>query len=75
MLSAAHLAIFSAAALATVSALFGVFIARAVWADDLKHAQRLRDIWERTYSSMSRTIELQNNTINILHQRLGESPP
>lgn len=63
----------TAAALAMVSAIFGVCIARVFWAGDLaqareteQHAKQLKKTWDETFSSMNRTIEIQRETIDRL---------
>ena len=59
------MAIWSAILLAMSGALFGVCIARVVWSDDLKHAQRLRQIWDQTEAAMRSTIDTQNEQLKI----------
>lgn len=48
MASVALFALYSAMLLALAGAFFGVCIARLVWADDLKQAQRIDAIRSRT---------------------------
>ena len=50
------LAYFGAAGIAMMSALFGVGIARLIWDDDLKHAQRIDEIRSRTEVALRNTI-------------------
>ena len=69
-------AICAAAILAMVGSGFGVCIARAVWADDLRQAQQLRTIWDKsekamrnTISSLEQTIKLKDETISRLSSK------
>lgn len=71
----ASIAVLAAGALAMVSAFFGICIARAVWADDLRHAENLRVSWdkqqasmEETIAAMGKTIEYKDETIAILQK-------
>lgn len=79
MLSAVHLAFFSAALLAITGALFGVCIARLLWADDLRFTQSLKTNWdgsrkamEGTIAALQKTVDLQRQTIELQKRRLGE---
>lgn len=79
MLSTVNLAIFSAALLAMVGAIFGVCIARLVWADDLRATKALKVHWDGSQYAMEKTIAALHSTINsqdqiiaIQKRRLGE---
>lgn len=50
-------AALAAAVLAMAGAMFGVAMARLLWADDLKHAQRIDEIRRRTEVALKNTIE------------------
>ena len=63
MSHAAQGAILAAALLAMVSAGFGVAFARLVWAQDLKQAQQLRLIWDKTEKAMREHIEIQERML------------
>lgn len=67
-MSVAVFAAFAAAGLAMLSATFGVAMARLVWAEDLKHAQRIDEIRSRTEISLKNTIESLERQIAILKQ-------
>lgn len=71
-MSAAILAILSAALLACSGAIFGVIMARVIWADDLKHAQRIDEVRSRTENSLRGLISSQERTIKTYKDRLGE---
>lgn len=65
-------AAFGAALLAMAGAVFGVSMARIMWADDLKNAQQIDEIRSRTQSHMEGQIKAQQKTIDILKRWLGE---
>ena len=65
MTSPAVFAAFCAAALSMVSAMFGVGMARMLWADDLKHAQSIDEIRSRTEASLRRTIDALQKQLEI----------
>lgn len=64
--------ITSAALLAMSGALFGTVMARLFWADDLRHVQELRVIWDKTKTHLESSITAQREHIRILKLRLGE---
>lgn len=74
MINAAQAAIWSALLLAMAGTVFGVCMARLVWADDLKHALRLRELWEQTRTSMEETIKSQQSQIDILRRTPPRDP-
>lgn len=47
-----------AGVLAMASASLGVVIARTLWAEDLRHAQQLRTIWDKTEASYKEHIRI-----------------
>ena len=59
-------AAFGAAGLAMIGAIFGVGMARLIWADDLKHAQKIDEIRSRTETALKGTIESLEQQIVIL---------
>lgn len=61
-----QLVIAAAMLLAMVGALFGAGMARLLWADDLKQAQRIDEIRSRTEASLMRTITAHEATIKAL---------
>lgn len=65
--------IFGAAALAMVGAFFGLCVARLMWADDLRHAQHLRQIWDESEKAMRETIEIQQRRIEFYER--GRAAP
>ena len=65
-MSAFPLAVFGAALLAIGAAGFGVGVSRLAWASDLRRAEELRLIWDRTEQALRNTIESQNATISAL---------
>lgn len=72
--SAALLACFGAAALAMISAVFGVFMARLLWAGDLQQAREMLQNAREIGEIRDRTEAHLREQITILHRRLGESP-
>ena len=72
-MTAATLAYLGAIGIAMMSSLFGVGIARLLWANDLKFAQQIETrrkeidvIRDQTESSLRKTIEIQEGTIVTL---------
>ena len=70
---AVRLAVFGGAALGMIGAIFGVFVARLVWAADLEHVMTLRTSWVKQEASLRGIIdsqkkinEIQAHTIEIL---------
>lgn len=57
VMSAAILSYIGAVLIAANSALFGVGMARLIWADDLKHAQRIDKIRSKTEDYLRNQIE------------------
>lgn len=68
-MSAVPFAGFAAAALAMVGAMFGVAMARLIWADDLKHAQRIDEIRSRTEVHLKDHIKALENQIKLLNNK------
>lgn len=64
-----QLVIASAMLLAMVGALFGAGMARLLWADDLKQAQRIDEIRSRTEEHLNRTIAALREHIRILEHK------
>lgn len=61
----------TAVLLAMVGAVFGVGLARLLWAEDLQRTQEMAQTWDRTKAAMAATIEAQQRHIGIL-QRKGQ---
>ena len=79
MINALVLSYLRAALLVMIGVVFGVLVARAIWAEDLQRTRNLQETWDRTkqsyrgiISSQERTIDAQEKTIVILKLRLGE---
>lgn len=66
MISALHMAMWSAIVLAMCGAVFGVCVARLLWADDLKQAQTIDAIRSDTEASLRKSIAAMDRTIRIL---------
>ncbi len=64
------LVISSATILAMAGAFFGVSMARFLWADDLKHTQEMRVIWNKTEKSMKSIIKSQEEIIDSQNRTL-----
>ena len=71
-MSAISIAGFAAAAIAITSAIFGAALARGLWADDLKHAQKIDAIRSETEKNLRDQIKAMERTISALKSRLGE---
>lgn len=54
-----------------VAAMFGVIMARAFWAEDLKHAQELHQIWNRQEAAMASTIDSLQRTIKFKDETIA----
>lgn len=74
-MSVVTLAWTAGCAIAMSSAIFGVLVARMVWADDLRHAQELKSSWDRQKQSYEtiigykdQSIASHKKTINSLEQ-------
>lgn len=70
---AAIMAGTGAIVLATTGAVFGVGVARLIWADDLVQARQIDDIRSKTEFSLRAAIATQEKIICTLKSRLGES--
>lgn len=57
---------------AAAGAFAGVVLARAVWANDLRHARELRAIWTQTEKHLRDTIAAQERHIALLKN--GQQP-
>lgn len=68
MSSTVVMAAFGAAFIAMAGALFGVGIARTIWAQDLVHVQRLRTMWDKTETALDSRIASQEQII-VAHER------
>lgn len=62
----AMVAIYAAALLSMVSALFGIALARLIWAEDLKFTLELKENWDATQRAYEGTIEAQRKQIEML---------
>lgn len=71
-MNAAIPVILATALLGASGSFFGVVIARSIWADDLKHAQRIDEIRSRTEGHLRRNIQALEDMIDIYKKRLGE---
>lgn len=67
-MDAAILAYLGAAIIAAGSALFGVGTARVLWADDLKHAQRIDSLRSQTEGHLRETIKHLESQVAILRR-------
>lgn len=65
-------AIFGAALLAMVGAIFGVCIARLLWADDLRHAYSLRETSRKTEDALHSIVQSQSKQIELLRSQLKQ---
>lgn len=74
MASTTLLAVLGAVIIATGAAAFGVGMARMLWAEDLRHTQRLEETRRKTEAHLRNSIVAQAETIVILKRRLGETP-
>jgi len=77
MTSTVGIAMFGAAFIAMAGAIFGVGVARTVWAQDLQQAKRLRTIWTESEAALNSRIDSQvriiaahERTIAALHSQL-----
>ncbi len=65
----ARMVIPAAAALAMVSAFFGVVIARVTWAEDATHADKMTRSYKAIHEKDQETIATMQRTIDLLRSR------
>jgi hypothetical protein len=65
------LAASAAAVIAFASAIFGVGMARILWAEDLQHARHIDEIRSRTEAALHERIASQERIIEIQKKRLA----
>ena len=65
-------AVLAVTVVAMSSAALGVMVARLVWSEDLRNAEEIKKITDRTEASLRRQIAVQTETIAILRSRLKE---
>jgi hypothetical protein len=65
------LAYLGAALIAASSATFGAALARAIWADDLKHAQRIDAIRAKSAAIQAKTEGYLRSEIKSLEEQLA----
>lgn len=75
MINVVTIAWLGAVGIAMCSAIFGVGVARVLWADDLRHSKHIDEIRNKTEASLRKTIEHleatishKNRTIEILQR-------
>lgn len=68
-MDAVRLVIPAAIVLVMAGSCFGVVVARAIWADDLKQALRLREIWVQTQAALESRIRYQENELESLRRK------
>ena len=68
MSSTVGMAMFGAAFIAMAGAIFGVGVARTIWAQDLQHAKRMRAIWTESETALNSRIDSQVRII-VAHER------
>lgn len=68
-MQAVTLAWTGAALIALGSSIFGVGVARVLWAQDLKQAERIDLIRSKTEQSLRNLIEIKDRHIQILEAR------
>ena len=73
MLTAVQLAFFSAAGIAMCSTIFGVCLARILWADDLLFAKKIDTIRSETEGHLRGTISSLESTVEIQRAALARA--
>ena len=70
MIRASHLALFGAMLLSMGGALFGIGVARALWADDLRRTEELKVYWDNSRTAMESTIDSLRRNIETKDRRI-----